>query len=311
MSLLLDCLTAHYFPQILGYTDDIKYINNATTQYVTSPCIQRLIQDNSDVVMADDLATQNNEIKVSTSSTLYTASPGFPHPCVCATLQSVDMHIASPYEFKAAQDAVVFSATEDPGPLHRAEWIEFLATFMNLEVYHHDNGHLHRSHTLIDRRPSCQRHAFMRSCPSFWWSEQEEATTYTTGVRERYEQLRTDAQKAPGYVCRAGGHGESPHVSLETGTRHDASKLHRFRPTHSHAPSDRGCRSRTSRRMREPTRLTRPRTSSSTWLMLGAFPSRAATTPTSQRSARHCVRLTSLWTRLIGRLRMERRRRWP
>jgi hypothetical protein len=28
----------------------------------------------------------------------------------------------------------VFSATADPGPLHRAEWIEFLALFLNLEA---------------------------------------------------------------------------------------------------------------------------------------------------------------------------------
>ncbi|KNC81416.1 hypothetical protein SARC_06257 [Sphaeroforma arctica JP610] len=97
--------------EVLGQINNIKYSDNATFGYATSPCLQKL-GENVNLTLSSD--PELREIQT----------------------QSTDIHIASIYTSPNVSENTYYasSISSDPGALHRAEWIEFLSLPFNLEA---------------------------------------------------------------------------------------------------------------------------------------------------------------------------------
>ncbi|GJJ68293.1 hypothetical protein EMPS_00639 [Entomortierella parvispora] len=99
--------TAVSYLEMLGERVAIKEVD--TEGLVSSPCVQLGLEQNEIIGLDDNNAT-----------------------LLAQQLEAVDL-IFSSYASTPANKTVITSEVEDPGPLNRAEWLEFYATFFNLE----------------------------------------------------------------------------------------------------------------------------------------------------------------------------------
>uniref|UniRef100_A0A7S3YMP4 Uncharacterized protein n=1 Tax=Lotharella globosa TaxID=91324 RepID=A0A7S3YMP4_9EUKA len=105
--LAVEQTVAATFLEFFGIRDTIKYMD---LTYVTSGCLRVL-------------GEQGNITKFESA---------FGNTTVRAK-QIEDVEAVLTYQASSEPKSIAFSATTDPGPLHRAEWGEFLSLFFNLE----------------------------------------------------------------------------------------------------------------------------------------------------------------------------------
>ncbi|KAF9437006.1 hypothetical protein BGZ76_002276 [Entomortierella beljakovae] len=102
--------TSVAFIEMLGKRSTIMAID--TGSLVSSPCVQYDLQNNHTIRVDDRNATRRDE-----------------------QLADVDIIFGYSTEPGTENKTVITSEVSDPGPLNRAEWLEFYSTFFNLEEF--------------------------------------------------------------------------------------------------------------------------------------------------------------------------------
>ncbi|GAB5370076.1 hypothetical protein AAMO2058_001461100 [Amorphochlora amoebiformis] len=111
-SLAISETVAATYLEILGLSDRITFMD---LTYVTSGCL-RVLGNNGNI-------------------TSFESSFGGNATRRAQQIVQVDAVLSSQFDSEASSNPkfVTYSATSDPGPLHRAEWIEFIALFFDVE----------------------------------------------------------------------------------------------------------------------------------------------------------------------------------
>jgi len=95
------------FFEMLGVRDKIKYVSGP--QFVSSPCVQKLIVDGDIMELSSNDTIRADQEENLDGVFVFSAEPNFPK-------------------------RISISTSQDPGALHRAEWIDFVSTFFNTEA---------------------------------------------------------------------------------------------------------------------------------------------------------------------------------